>query len=489
LPEVIPPRADLNLPQALARKTDAALPINLPTALRLADARPIIIAAAQASLRAAAAEFDRARVLWLPNLNAGVSYYRHDGAVQGSSGQFFVNGRNQFLAGGGPYAIIQTADAFFAPLAARQVVRSRRFEVQRARNDALLAVAEAYFNVQQARGRLAGFEDAVEKAERLVRTVDALAAGLVSPIETNRARTLLAALRQSAATAQGEWGVASAELTRALRLDPGALVLPIEPPQLRIALLDASRSLDDLIAVGLTSRPELASQQALVRAALERLRQERLRPLMPSVLLLGDAVPTAPGGYLMGGIFASSTNGQGAPLVGRNDVSVQMLWGLNNLGLGNQALVRQRRAEEQQTLIELFRIQDAVAAEIATAHAQLQAAGRRVTEAETGIRQAQVSYAGNVKGLGETTRFGDLLILVNRPQEVVAALQQLATAYDNYFVAVNDYNRSEFRLYRAVGYPAGILAYERSLGPVQPVDMRRPTKMAPVGAAGVSACP
>ena len=65
--------------------------------------------------------------------------------------------------------------------------------MQTARNDALLQVAEAYFNVQQARGHLAGAEDSVQKARSLVKTVRSLSAGLVAPIEINRAQTLLVA--------------------------------------------------------------------------------------------------------------------------------------------------------------------------------------------------------------------------------------------------------------------------------------------------------
>jgi hypothetical protein len=65
---------------------DIPLPINLPTALRLADARPLVIDAAQVSLRQALAQYDQAKVLWLPNLYVGGSWYRHDGAAQGNSG-------------------------------------------------------------------------------------------------------------------------------------------------------------------------------------------------------------------------------------------------------------------------------------------------------------------------------------------------------------------------------------------------------------------
>ena len=80
-------------------------------------------------------------------------------------------------------------------------------------------------------------------------------------------------------------------------------------PQLRVELVPLDRPVDDLIPIGLTHRPELASQQALVQAALSRIKQERLRPLVPSLILEGGAGPAAPGGYLMGGVFASGAHG------------------------------------------------------------------------------------------------------------------------------------------------------------------------------------
>ncbi|HTU27083.1 MAG TPA: TolC family protein [Pirellulales bacterium] len=473
--------SDLPRPRPNVRPQEKPLPINLATALRLASARPLVIAAAQASEEVAVAQLNLAKVLWLPNINLGASYYRHDGVGQGNSGIDYDNGRNQTLVGGGASAVVATTDAIFTPLATRQVVQSRSSNLQAARNDALLSVSEAYFNVQQARGRLAGADDALEKAWTLDKTIQGLAAGLVAPIEINRARTLLAALQQSQATAQGSWGAASAELTRVLRLDPTAMVLPTEPPHLQVTLIPQDRTIDELIPIGLLTRPELASQKALVQAALLRLKQEKIRPLLPSVVLYGAPVPTAPGGWLMGGaFFASSTGGPASTVSARNDINVQLLWTLNNMGFGNAALVRERRAEQEQTLIELFRVQDNVAAEIGRIHAELEAAAARIPEAEEGLKQAQISFAGNLKGLSQTTRFGDILTLVNRPQEVVAALQQLASAYDNYFSAVNDFNRAQFRLYHALGYPAAIISERQPLGNIQPVDTSRPQPLPPV---------
>jgi outer membrane protein TolC len=475
--ETKPPR----VPPAQPTDSDQPLPIDLCTALRLANARPLVIEAAQASMRTAVAQYDQAKVLWLPNLYVGGSWYNHDGIAQGNSGTAFVNTRNDLMVGGGVTAVVSAADAIYAPLAARQVVRSRTIDVQAARNDALLTTAEAYFNVQQARGRLAGALDTVEKGRKLVSTIAALAKTLTATVEIERAATDLADMEQNEDIAREQWRAASAELARALRLPPSALVVPLEQPHLQVTLIAVHQPVDKLIAIGLVNRPELASQQALVQATLVRLRQERMRPLIPMVVVGGDAAPAAPGGYLMGGVFGSNLNGSSNPWAGRNDVNVQVLWELRNLGFGNLAAVRERQAERDQAVVESLRIQDQIAAEVVSAHAQLESAAARAGKAETGLRKAEITFAGNLKGLSETTRFGDVLVLVNRPQEAVAALQQLSRAYDNYFLTVNDYNRAQFRLFRAMGYAAEGLSSDCLPANCQPAATPLPPFVPPSG--------
>jgi outer membrane protein TolC len=460
-------------------ETGLPLPINLATALRLADARPVIIEAARAAVETEYGLYEQARVLWLPTVSLGADYHRHDGGQENLlSGQLILGSRNEFLAGGGAQAIFTLTDAIYAPLAERQLLRARNLEVQTAKNDALLSVALAYFDVQQARGNLAGTLDSVARGRDLARRVGALGRGLAPAIEVERVNTLIADLEQQAASARQDWLTSSASLTRILRLDPAAVVVPLEPPHLRVTLISTQEGVDALIPVGLTNRPELATQQAVVQATLVRLRQERLRPLLPSLVLQSNASPT---GYLGGGAFGTGRDSLNH-WSGRSDWDAEMVWQFKNLGFGNRGLVTQRRGEQWQALVELFRIQDLVAAEVTQAYAQVEAAAARVARAEEGIKAALASYQGNLRGLSETVRAGELLQLVNRPQEVVAALQQLQQAYLNYFTSANDYNRAQFRLFRALGYPAQGLACGDSLGAVVPVDPARPPQMAPVHA-------
>jgi hypothetical protein len=147
-------------------------------------------------------------------------------------------------------------------------------------------------------------------------------------------------------------------------------------------------------------------------------------------------------------------------------------------------LVHERQGEQRQAMVELFRIQDQVAAEVAQAYAQAEAAEARIKQAEYGLAAAEISFDGNLKGLSETVRAGDQLQLVIRPQEVTAALLQLQQAYNNYYTSINDYNRAEFRLYHALGYPAQRLTHSPEWGDPQPVDCARPPQMAAAKPSG-----
>ena len=102
----IPPPAEVDHP----------LPINLATALRLSDARPLVIAFAQSNVAEAVAQLQRAEILWLPDFNLAFDYYRHDGADQKTEGTIIFESKNAMEGGGGLKLRLGTDDAIFLPL-------------------------------------------------------------------------------------------------------------------------------------------------------------------------------------------------------------------------------------------------------------------------------------------------------------------------------------------------------------------------------------
>jgi hypothetical protein len=71
------------------------------------------------------------------------------------------------------------------------------------------------------------------------------------------------------------------------------------------------------------------------------------------------------------------------------------------------------------------------------------------------------------------------VLLVVRPQEAVAAVQSLGQANADFFTAVADYNRAQFRLYRALGHPAQCLAGAMPAAPAEPVAVPEAKPPAP----------
>jgi outer membrane protein TolC len=486
---------------------DLRFPINLATALRLADARPLIVAAAQASAWVADAQLQKAKVLWLPAFMMNAAYYRHDGygpdlnggvnvpagenafgqPSPGSFGKPLNQDLNWFISGVSLYQAVATTDFIFQPLASRQVLNAKRWDIQTAKNEALLDTARAYFNVHRYRGRYAGAIYCVDQGRKLIAAIDHLSTDLVPKVEVDRARNLLADLEELAVSDRENWRVYSADLTQVLRLDPRAVVDPLEPDHMQITMIDPSRSLDDLIPISLVNRPELAAQKAQIEAALVRIRQEKMRPLLPLIIISGFQTP---GGMTTEASIFGTGNGNKMNLWSfRDDISTQLVWQLQNMGFGNMALIKKRRGEQSRAVAALFQIQDMVAAEVTQSQAALQSAAARVAQAERSLRTGLVTYQKNYEGLGQTKRFaedpetkvGGLLEQIYRPQEAVYALKLLKTSFDEYFETVADYNAAQFQLFHALGYPAREIEFFRPPDGLLQVDTSRPSYLPTVG--------
>ena len=82
---------------------------------------------------------------------------------------------------------------------------------------------------------------------------------------------------------------------------------------------------------------------------------------------------------------------------------------------------------------------------------------------ERGLRSAVQSVDKNLVALGQTKGAGASTVTLVRPQEVVAAIQALSQTYIDYYGAVADANRAQFRLYRALGQPAQYLIQDERL--------------------------
>ncbi len=425
-------------------------PIDLPSALRLADAQNTQIALARERILEAEAQLDQARVLLLPNLDAGASYNHHDGRIQETSGNVVEASRSAGYAGLGAGAVgastvfvpgvnvrSDLANAIFLPLAARQNVRASEAGGRAVLNNVLLDVTVAYNELLRAKADLVIANESYRNAAELARVTeeyDKAGEGLKSDAE--RAAVERSQREKDLERVREVLQVRSAQLAELLRLDPQVGLDPIDANVVPVTLVPESQSLAELISTALQNRPELEQSRALVQLANERLHQARYGPLIPSVAL-GFSVGEFGGGS--GSHVGNSSD--------RSDFDAVIWWELQNLGMGDAARTRERRSQYRQAQTVEVAVLDRVASEVSQAYAQVTSRQKQIAIAEAAVERALKSFQLNRSRIFEKQGL---------PVEVLQSIQALAVTRREYLAAVIDYNEAQFRLYTALGQPAAV---------------------------------
>jgi outer membrane protein TolC len=431
--------------------------IDLPTALRLAEAANPTIALGRQAIVEAVALQTGARGLLLPTLSAGANYHLHQGALQASFGQIRDLTSQSIYVGGGARAVqsgtvaipavrifSHLGDALFAPLAAGQVVCARTFDATAINNETLLAVVQSYLELAMAEASL----DAIHQGEDSMRSIVSATAAFATTGQGRegdfqRARADALLLHAAEQSMQERIAVKSAELSRLLHLDP-SMRLRTQPGALEmVQLVDPEYSLDALVDLAQVARPELAARTAEIAAAEYRVRQEVTRPLLPVV-----SVGFSGGAFGGGGNF--NPNQQFFQTFGgRTDFDVTAVWSLENLGFGNAAHQKRARAERDLTIAARGRMVNRIARDVGDAYANAEARKRQVALAHRRLRSA-------IDGAREEiarTRGGEGL-----PIEALNSVRLLSEAGIALVEAVGGYDLAQFELFVAIGQsPHGAL--------------------------------
>ncbi|MEM7474975.1 MAG: TolC family protein [Planctomycetota bacterium] len=432
-------------PDTIAIASDS-LPLNLPSVLATINRGHPIVGFARWRVQEAYAELDRAKAMWLPSIQSGFSFHRHDGNYQASNGQIVDVNRNSFqyglgvgAAGAGttpqPGLVAQfhAADAIFLPKVTQKTAWARSHAADATMNRQLRDAAVAYFEL------LGATQDSriiVESQSRLAKltkiTVDFAEAGEGLQSDADRMRTELALLESRAIGAQEAIDLASVRLAQALSLDAGQQLAPMDVSAVPMEFVSAGGDRGALVAMALSQRPELKESQALVAAACEAYKREKFAPFVPSVLL-----GLSTGGF-GGGLGSTLSN-----VDNRYDLDAALSWQVRNLGWGEKAARRQRTAQVEQAKFEKLRVMDQVAAEVSTASAQVQRRKQRLEVTEKAITTAQDSFKRNLERIQD----GQGL-----PLEVLQSVQALETAQRAYNNAVISYNQAQMQLQWALGW-------------------------------------
>lgn len=424
-----------------------SVPINLPSALAMVGGQHPVVGFAQWRVREAYTQLQRAKIIWLPSIQTGFNYRRHDGiyqAVDGAIVDVSLNSMNYGLGVGAVAAGSQTrpgilaefhlADALFLPKAAEKNAWARGHAAAGVLNQQLLHAGIAYFDLLEAHQDSEIISEAVRRTSELAEITDNFAeAGEGLKSDADRTATELSLLQTRHLAARERQLVASTRLARALSIPMTSSMLPQDTVAMPLQMIQQAAEESTLIATGLAARPELKESQALVAAACEAYKREKYAPFVPSVLL-GFSTSS----------FGGGLGNRAENFGGRYDIDAMMVWQTRNLGLGEVAARRERNAQVQQAVFTQLRMMDQVAQEIAEANIQVNIRQQQVDLAQAAILRARDSYSRNLD------RIRDGLGL---PIEVLQAIQALETSERTYLRAVMDYNRSQLQLQWALGWP------------------------------------
>lgn len=423
-------------------------PIDLPTALRLAEADNLQIAFAREQIAQAYAEQLQARVLWLPNLRGGMHWNHHDGPILDSNGNVLQTSRGSMYAGGGAnavgagspaipgvFAFFQLTDAIFQPLAARQRSGARRSTALVTRNDTLLSVSLAYLELLRAAQDIEIALEIYQKTSDLSAVTDAYArSGQGLQSDADRMHVELSLRQNDIVRAQEAFAVASARLAQLLTLEPCLQLEPIDPAVVPLCLVPPGDCCA-LVAQAQANRPEVAMNRFLVGEAVQRARREQYAPLLPNFWIGAS-----------NGAFGGGPNNALADFDNRFDFDANMYWEMRNFGYGEVAARQTTRSRVRQAEIQNAATRVLIAREVSEAYAQVQLRERQIETARRAVQSAEDSYQHNFVRI----RQGQGL-----PIEVLQATNALQQARREYLRTVIDYNASQFTLQRALGWPAG----------------------------------
>jgi outer membrane protein TolC len=230
--------------------------------------------------------------------------------------------------------------------------------------------------------------------------------------------------------------VSSARLCQVINVDPSIRLHPTDAWVVPAPIVPDPMPVAELIALGLLQRPELAERRAAIRGAFLSLEGARVLPFSPTILVGFSAGGFGGGSNLVSPVFGG--------FGGRTDLDVLAYWTIQNMGVGNVALINVARSRLRLAEYQQIAVLDMVRAEVAQAYARTHARYAQIGTSEQGVRTGTDGFLEDFRRIKNT---------VVPAIEVVDNLRLLAEARYAYLDSIVDYNEAQFQLYVALGQP------------------------------------
>jgi len=404
------------------------LPIGLDTVLRLAEEQNGQIALAREKVNEAFAGQDLAKSAWLPAINAGTAYYRHEGGIQNEDGTLTQSSTGAMLAGVELSGRLDLRQAVFAQVNAERKFWQNKGELSRIASETLLDAATTYIDLLTARnGEVIALRLVKNAEEMLAQARGVLKAEPGTQFIVEGIEAEVFGLRQAARKLRQQGNAAGIKLAYLLGIGSGVELAPVDSKLVPFELVDANTPAEQLVNKAMTNGPgvrELEQLLAVINTAREQAKGPgRFMPVVEMRVLEG-AFGAGPGSHL--------------DWDNRLDLGVQARWNLTDAFTGRQ---QQRLAESriQQVHLTYQDVRAKLAAGVQEAQEASLSGREEIRLAREAVRHADEGHKLSYRRLKDNAT-GSTTV------EVMGYIHGLQSAYLNYLGVVSAYDKAQLRL-------------------------------------------
>ena len=412
--------------------TNNVYPIDLPTALRLANAHNLDIQIARERLKEAKANHESSAELFFPWISPGAVYRRHENRIQDVAGNIIDADKQSYTVGGALTAQIDFGDAVYKTLAAKQLVHAADHALESQRQDSTLAAAQGYYDLAKAKAIVDVVKEALGISEDYQKQLhDAVGAGIAFKGDELRVQTQTERYQIALRQALEQQRVAAARLAQVLHLDSAVELVPQVTDLVPLTLLETNAPLDSLVQQALRSRPELKQSRALITAAHDAKNGAVYGPLIPSL-----------GAQAFGGGLGGGKNGSTGNFGESEDYFVGLGWRIGPGGLFDFGRVHASKARLETAKLSGEKLRDEIIRQVVEGHTRAQS----LLDQLGTTKQNLATASETLRLTRERKQFGVGAVL-----EDIQAQQELTRARSDYLSAVAEFNKAQYGLAKAVG--------------------------------------
>lgn len=426
-----------NMNQAVAQDT---IPINLEKILELGGADNLTIKEYKERQELSLSELTKAKEWWLPEIYAGAQTHQLWGAAMNADGRFFLNVNRQNLWGGlGLNANWDFADGIYNAKSANLRSQSSLYMTQAERNQQLLKMIYAYYDLMTAQLNYNAYQKLVIQSDSIVQQIQIqVEGGLRYESELLLAKSNKNHLQVEMLNAKKDYNNASAALKKLLNIEQNVKLVSADESLLP---LDFTAVLEPVEDSAYLNRPEIKANE-LQFQALEMEQKKYTTGLLIPELNVGTY-----------GSYFGRINGNVAPmfpaqypetqqLYPTQAFNISLMWKIPLGALTYQGDKKSFDSKMRLNEIEAEQFKVQINEEIANATSDLQLGKEQIEIAKEGLDFTTEALNQSI----ERQKLGTAI-----PFEVFQAQQFFLQAQLDYLKTVSAYNNAQYALKVAKG--------------------------------------